>query len=263
MADGWLDLFEHPVPPELHVSGEWVVAILGLTDLDIDRNAVRRRALVFRSVEETRAVLALPGRLLSSVSLDVVRHRAAVGLAVLLRVDQRAKLDQVGDRVEVDGVGLATQPQRLQRDRSPPANGSSTFGDVALGIRMQELVGGGDQLAGRIDVVRDVRVLPPDQMLDELQAAVAGRVLDRRAVAVLRLELVRPRSSLTSVRKLSGHQGRRGRGSARRTPPPGTPPGVAVPTRCAASRCAHAGSTSPEPTARRLPSAAGRLRSGV
>src|SRR5260370_30947732 len=43
---------------------------------------------------------------------------------------------------------------------------------------MQEFVGGGNQLAGRFDELRVVGVLPLDQMLDELKAAIARCVLE-------------------------------------------------------------------------------------
>ena len=195
----------------------------------------------------------------STEPLDVVGHRAAIRLAVFLRIDQCAEFDQVGDRVEVDGMGFAAQSKCLQRNRPAAGERVEHLGSIPFGPGMQYLVGGGDQFASRFDVLRVVRVLPLDQMLDEFQAAVPWRVLDCGAVPVLRPELASVEQSITSLRKLSGIRDRRGRESARQTPPPGTPPMVAEPTRCEGSRYARGGSTSPEPTARRLPSVAGRL----
>ncbi len=43
-----------------------------------------------------------------------------VGFAVFLRIDQRAKLDDVGDGIEVECICLAPQPQRFQRNRAAP-----------------------------------------------------------------------------------------------------------------------------------------------
>ena len=37
---------------------------------------------------------------------------------VLLRIDEGAKLDDVRDRIEVERVGFAAQPQRFERDRA-------------------------------------------------------------------------------------------------------------------------------------------------
>ena len=51
-------------------------------------------------------------------------------------------------------------------------------------------MGGGNQLPRRLDVFGVVRVFPPDQVLDELQAAVPRRIIDGRAVAILRSEFV-------------------------------------------------------------------------
>ena len=95
---------------------------------------------------------------------------------------------------------------------------------------MKELVRGRDQLPGRLDIVRVVRVLPPDQVFDELQASVPGRIGDGRAVAVLRRELVLGSASPSpACGNSSGTRDRRGRGSARRTPPPGRPPAAGAP----------------------------------
>ncbi len=54
---------------------------------------------------------------------------------------------------------------------------------------MQKLVCGSDQPTSRFDVLRVVRVLPLHKMLNELQAAVPGRILDRGAIIRSRLEL--------------------------------------------------------------------------
>ena len=70
----------------------------------------------------------LLGPVVGHQPLDIVGHGPAIGLAVLLRIDQRAEFDQVGDRVDVDGVGLAAQPQRLQRNRPAAGERVQTFG---------------------------------------------------------------------------------------------------------------------------------------
>jgi hypothetical protein len=41
-------------------------------------------------------------------------HDPLLGLPVFLRINQRTQFDQVGHRVEFQGVGLAAQAQRLQ-----------------------------------------------------------------------------------------------------------------------------------------------------
>src|SRR4051794_11748519 len=111
---------------------------------------------------------------------------------------------------------------------------------------MKELVGGGDQLSGRFDELRVVRVLPLHQMLDELKTAVTGRVLGFLAIRLtvgpkpLALQEVHHQAAevLRALRVI--------RIGNKRSEHHRTPPAAAAPTRCAASRYARAGSTSPE-----------------
>src|SRR5712664_3532265 len=84
----------------------------------------------------------------------------------------------MGDWVEVNRMGLAAEPECFQRNRPAACERVQNSWSTSLGPRMQELVCGGDQLAGRLDELRVVRVLPLHQMLDELKATIARRVLE-------------------------------------------------------------------------------------
>ena len=64
--------------------------------------------------------------------------------------------------IEVDSMGLAAQPQGLQRNRPTAGKRIENLRRIAFSPRMQELVGGGNQLPGRVDVLGVVRVLPAD-----------------------------------------------------------------------------------------------------
>ncbi|MGP8233858.1 MAG: hypothetical protein ACLQVW_00355 [Limisphaerales bacterium] len=59
-----------------------------------------------------------PGRFARFVFRPGHAARRRVGFPVFLRIDERAKLDDVRDGIEVVGVGIAAQPQRLQRNRA-------------------------------------------------------------------------------------------------------------------------------------------------
>ena len=90
-------------------------------------------------------------------------HQALLRLAVLLRIDQGAQLDQVRHRVQLDGMGLAAQAQRLQ------AGGAAAHERVQ---QTRRVVGKGlaDQLLGLLDLgaVAVLDLVPVDDDLDQL-----------------------------------------------------------------------------------------------
>ena len=142
-------------------------------------------------------------------------------------------------------MAWASQPSRSASNGivPPPANGSKTFG--ALPRRPgAEVVRGGDQFPGRLDIFGVVRVFLVHHIFDALQDNVPGRIVHGRAVAVRREPVAFERLH-TSVRKFSGHSGSSGSGINEARPPPGMPPAAEAPTRYGASKYAHAGSTSP------------------
>jgi len=81
-------------------------------------------------------------------------------------------------------MSLAPEAQGLKRNRPATGERVQHLRRLASSVGVQQLVGGGNQRASRFDVVLLVRVLPPDQMLDELKATIARRVLDRLAVGL-------------------------------------------------------------------------------
>src|SRR5262245_21793702 len=96
----------------------------------------------------------------------------------------------MGNRVQVDCVDFAPEPQRFQRDGPTPCKWIKHLGSFALGVGTQKPVSRSNQLACRFEIMRIMRVFPFHQMLDVLQAAVSGRVLGGRPIAVLGLKLV-------------------------------------------------------------------------
>ena len=104
-------------------------------------------------------------------------------------VGERAELNQVCDRVDVDGMRFASKSQGFERDRTAASEGIKDSGNVAVRIRMEYLMGFLDQLAGGIDIVRLIRVLPPDEVLDELQTPIPRRIFNNLAVLAFGFEL--------------------------------------------------------------------------
>ena len=73
-------------------------------------------------------------------SLNVLWHGTAVGLAILLWIDQRAEFDEMGHGIQVDGMGLATEPQCLYRDGPAPRERVKYLRRITLCIWVQNLV---------------------------------------------------------------------------------------------------------------------------
>ena len=119
-----------------------------------------------------RLLLAGQAQLLRSVGAG---RRHPLRLAVLLGIDERAQLDQVRDGVQLDGVGLAAQAQRLQPGRAA-AHERVEQPRRPVGERAA------DQLAGLLDGlgVAVLHLVPVHDDLDQLfQLFALGVVLGR------------------------------------------------------------------------------------
>jgi len=112
VADCSPAFFHYPITPVFHICGEWVLQILSFGNLNV-RNDLVVAARLIGFVEQVACFLPLGlpfGPVVGNEPLDVIWHRTAVWLAVLLRIDQRAKFDQMGHRIQVDSVSVTSQP---------------------------------------------------------------------------------------------------------------------------------------------------------
>jgi hypothetical protein len=88
----------------------------------------------------------------------------------------------MGNGIQVDGVRLASKTKGLQWDRAAACERVQKSWCIPVGPRMQEFVSGTNHLSGGFDELRVIRILPPDQMFDELEAAITRSVFDRFAI---------------------------------------------------------------------------------
>ena len=146
--------------------------------------------------------------------------------------------DQAGHGIQVAGEGLAAQPQRLQRDRAAP--GERVHHQRRF-LAMRRL----DQSPAHLQVYRMVGIVPVGEVADELEQGLA-QVFIFRADCSQKARQQFPGLLLEILGAVSGRPG-----PAKATPraSPGKPPAAAAPTTDGAWTDAHAGWTSPAPSA--------------
>jgi hypothetical protein len=137
-------LFQHPITPILHISRQGVLPILSLGDFDIRDDLVFGGDCASILVKQVTTFRLLLGPIVSDQALNVVGNRSAVGLAVFLWIDKSAKLYQMSNGIQIDGMGLTTKPQGFQRDSASSRKWIENFGRISLRVWMQELMGGSD-----------------------------------------------------------------------------------------------------------------------
>ena len=130
------------------------MAILVLTDLDIGNDLVLESSGRIILVEEIDFAFCLSLSLvMSNQTLVVVGHWTAVGLAILLRIDKRTEFDEVGDWIQLNGVGLTTKTQGFEGNGATTSKWIEYPGRIPFSIQMQELMSSGDKLTSQFDVV--------------------------------------------------------------------------------------------------------------
>ena len=127
----------------------------------------------------------------------------------------------MGDRIQVDGVGLTAKPKGFKRNRPTSRKRIEDFRHIALDFGMQEFVSGGDQLAGGslysglFGFSHFTRCLMNSR---QRFRSVSSTV---EPSPFLGLNSARLRSALPACETTPGIQDRRGRESTRQRPPPG------------------------------------------
>ena len=182
-------------------------------------------------------------------------------LAVLGDVFEDDLVEQDGHGVEVAGKGVRAHAQGFERDGA--AAGKRVHDQRAgAGRAAQRLVRGLGERAAGVQVFLDGGVVPVGEVGDEIEEGLRSSTLSSNLFGFCRAASKRWRLSALSrawrswvvhssisfrafSRKAPGRADPPDQARAPRRSPPGTPPAVAVPTRCAASRYARAGSISP------------------